>query len=69
MIIKTLKLIVFKNGNVVFNFAHVCSKRTNYMLLYSTLLYKKTGRAPGGGGRIKYKLTKVGGQNRVDPKR
>ena len=50
---------------------------TNYMLLYSTLLCKystllcKKARAPGGGGRKKYKPTKLrgggGGQNRKIP--
>ena len=35
------------------------------MLLYSTLLCKKIARAPGG--YKKFKLTKVGGQNRIDP--
>ena len=36
------------------------------MLLYSTLLCKKIARAPGG--HKKFMLTKVGGQNRIDPK-
>ena len=38
---------------------------TNYMLLYSTLICKKIARVPGG--RKKYKLIKLGGQNRIDP--
>ena len=40
---------------------------TNYRLLSSTLLFKKIARAPGGGGRKKYNLTKVGRRNRIDP--
>ena len=39
---------------------------TNYILIYSTLQFKRIARAPGG--RKKQKLTKVGrgGQNGID---
>ena len=40
---------------------------TNYMLLYSTLLCKKIARPPGG--HKKFMLTKLGGRNRIDPKK
>ena len=38
---------------------------TNYMLLYSTLLCKKTARGPGGHKNSM--LTKMGRRNRIDP--
>ena len=58
--VKTMDLFCF--GPPVFFMTSI----TNYMLLYSTLLGKRIARAPGG--HKNFVLTKLGGQNRIDPK-
>ena len=57
------KTDLFRFGPQVFLWPPV----TNYMLLYSTLLCKKIACAPGG--HKKFMLTKLGGRNRIDPKK